>query len=460
MKSHPANLASTLTRYAIVLIAATILLSSCTNGSGPVQTNGSPAFTPAARTQEPDGALPFTDLPLEPSSTPFLPPAPEPGAETRWAVYHPDPPHLWNRLFRQLFGRTASDGAEYGWDTLDPLLWPDSSHLFEETAYQQTTELLDEFLAGDGARLIDDPLKRAILQRDLWAVFDWLGLDSDSFTEQREALQTRIIRIIRSLALTEHEIADLPANYHAAVLSGAFPESFKIEDPGAAFLPAGLFNQAGDWICLGREGGPIAMAHTENFPFLGRSIFLVFMRVPGDREAGLAFVRELTEMQRPALPAGLEVALVRQALLIDVQSDLVPSPIVESVQLRQFDGLQRFYNFGLDRKLLFAGVAGGLLPLQKEFLLFFSHGDPFQIGHLEEAAIPAICIACHTDPGQGISGITSILSFSRARFLLPDGQKPVLTVTSPGQEAEVLINWKVQDESWHRFMSLWSSTVP
>jgi len=46
-------------------------------------------------------------------------------AESRsaWAVYDADPDHLWNRVFRQLYRRTAQDGTEYGSEELDPLLW-------------------------------------------------------------------------------------------------------------------------------------------------------------------------------------------------------------------------------------------------------------------------------------------------------------------------------------------------
>jgi hypothetical protein len=39
----------------------------------------------------------------------------------RWAIYSPDPKHLWNRMFRQFFKRSTTDGTEYGWDSLDPL---------------------------------------------------------------------------------------------------------------------------------------------------------------------------------------------------------------------------------------------------------------------------------------------------------------------------------------------------
>lgn len=39
------------------------------------------------------------------------------------SVYDPNPNHLWNRLFRQLYVRKAWDDREYGADVLDPLLW-------------------------------------------------------------------------------------------------------------------------------------------------------------------------------------------------------------------------------------------------------------------------------------------------------------------------------------------------
>lgn len=441
--------ATDVNRFVSILVSAILLTSACTDRPGTFEPSPAHISTPTdlAPDLAPSGA------PVSPSSTPSLPPPSETRDETAWAVYHPDPQHLWNRLFRLFFERTTADGAAYGWDTLDPLLWPESTHLFKEDAYGQAIELLDEFLAADGARLIDDPLKRAMLQRDLWAVFDWLGLGS-GLPEQRDALQTRIMQIIRALALTKEAIGSLPANYEAAVLSGVYPASFQAEDPAAAFLPAGFFAPDGDWVCVGREGGPVAMSHTEQFPFLGRSVFLVFLRVPGSREATLSFVQALNGAQTPGLPAGLEVALVRRAFLVDAEGDLVLSPIVESIQLRQF-GSSGFYQFGLERKLLFADVTGGLRPLEKEIPLFFSHGDGFPAGHPGEVELPEICEACHLDAGQGIGGITSILSFSRARFPLPDGQRPVLTATTPAQEAGTVMDWKVQQPSWENFLALW-----
>lgn len=89
------------------------------------------------------------------------------------SVYDPNPNHLWNRIFRQLHVRKAWDEREYGGDVLDPLLWGETHYLITGPSHQQALSVLDKFLSTHGERLITDPLKRALLQRDLWAVFEW-----------------------------------------------------------------------------------------------------------------------------------------------------------------------------------------------------------------------------------------------------------------------------------------------
>lgn len=86
--------------------------------------------------------------------------------------YDPDPGHLWNRLHVCLLTRPGRDGKTLGLDALDPHLFPTTKRLLEGPTHAEAVNLLDEFLAG-GHALIRDPVKRAILQRDLWAVFDW-----------------------------------------------------------------------------------------------------------------------------------------------------------------------------------------------------------------------------------------------------------------------------------------------
>lgn len=394
---------------------------------------------------------------LTPDDTSQLTPEPSPSVQftsDQWSIYHPDPQHLWNRIFRLFFRRTASNGQVYGWDTLDPLLWPDTT--LETTTYQQAVDLFDEFLNKQGEQLIVDPLKRALFQRDLWELFDWLGDQS----AQHQDIQGRIARILPRLALTDEEIRSLPDNYLAAVDSGSFLPSFQKGDPNVGFLPADLLASDGEWVCVGRQGGPIAMTHTEEFPFAGRSVFLIFLRVPGNRAATLSFLQALNREPPPSLPIGLEVVLVRRAVLIDQQGHMVLSPIVESIQVRHFSSTtQSFYHFELDRQLLFAGISGGLRPVQQEIAVFRSHGDAFSLGQVDAVKIPESCFSCHVE-GSGTGGLTSLLSYSRARFPLSDNSRPILEVTTAEQEAEKVNTWKSQEKSWQTLQTLWHSNNP
>src|SRR5436309_1248902 len=55
--------------------------------------------------------------------------APPTGSTSVVSLYHPDPAHLWNRLYGALYLRQAADGQFFGLDQLDPLLWAQSIHL-------------------------------------------------------------------------------------------------------------------------------------------------------------------------------------------------------------------------------------------------------------------------------------------------------------------------------------------
>ncbi|HXQ37938.1 MAG TPA: hypothetical protein VN843_28280 [Anaerolineales bacterium] len=139
-------------------------------------------------------------------------------------------------MFRQFYRRVAKDGKEYGMDELDPLLWFDTTHLLTGASHQQAIQVLDEFLTTKAENLVLDPHKRAMFQRDMWAVFDWLAFQAEPYPAQREALQTRLAKIIRRVALAEEEILSLPDNYAAAVESKAFPSDFQVDQPRKPFF--------------------------------------------------------------------------------------------------------------------------------------------------------------------------------------------------------------------------------
>src|SRR5256885_10389706 len=138
-------------------------------------------------------------------------------------VYDADPEHLWNRLYAALYARTTDDGRSYGQDDLDPFLWPSSTYLLMEPHHGQVLAILNEFLVKRGENLIAQPLKRALFQHDLWAVFDWLADPDAEYVEkrarllaERRALRDRLAPIIRRLALPAEQIETLPANYRLA----------------------------------------------------------------------------------------------------------------------------------------------------------------------------------------------------------------------------------------------------
>jgi hypothetical protein len=384
------------------------------------------------------------------------------------AVYDPDLNQPWNRLHACLFVRQSNDGKEYGADTLDPLLWGETKHLLTGESHRQALECLDEFLRTRAEKHFPDPLKRAVFQRDLWAVFDWAASGGERPSAKRRALLARLSLAMRRVALTPDEIGGLPDTYSDALASRHFPAEYSPAVPHRAFLPPDLFQPDGPWICLsGYSDEPTALGH-----FSGRSRFLIFMRLPGGREATLRYVRSLrssTEppiadggralnLKLPQFPVGTEVALVRQMMLLDANGNLAPSAVTESVQLRVYHAVtpgpafvnfhggpashdQDFFEFRFSRPALFAHRDGGLIPVQpreKGYATQFTFGyDPFETTNAfgRGVAQPGdilTCAPCHSD-----SGIHSVQS--RVRWM--NGNQGS---NQPGWNPSVLevINWE------------------
>jgi hypothetical protein len=310
------------------------------------------------------------------------PPATGPG------LYHADPQHLWNRLHRHLHVRTAGDGREFGLDEVDPLLWSETKHLLSGDSHARALRLLDEFLNTNGERLIADPLKRAVLQHDLWTIFDWAVAPRahDGAARERAALSTRLARVIRRLALTRNEIERLPRSYADAVRS----------DPS---LPPTLVGSSGGWLAVGGLT-PIARHHASG---LSRSTFSVHWSVPGGAAATAAYLKQLWEFPAPfvldasvdgelraelnpalpTVPNGTRLALVRTMLVIDQSGAIVPTEVVESTQVRTVGpGLATFAETKMQRAALFAGQGSGLRvvePTDRSFITFSAKGDdPFE----------------------------------------------------------------------------------
>ena len=330
----------------------------------------------------------------------------------RNGLYDANPNHLWNRIHERLHVRIAADGSEYGFDTVDPLLWRETQHLLGGPSAASALRVLDEFLASNGERLISDPLKRAVFQHDLWAVFDWLASVSNGDTATRSALMRRVARMMRRVALPRRTIDALPDAYAAAVASGGFAD---------ASLPRDLFSSTGPWVSVGGRQ-PIVPQHTAE---LGRSTFTVLWNVPGGSVETVKYLQTLWNFPEPfvademfqfarngevraklnpalpPIPEGTRIALVRKMLLIDDSGAIVPSDLIESIQLRGFPG-QAFSELKMSRAALFAGTSGGLRVVsadERDFITFSAQGvDPFE--HASETASFTHreldgCISCH-----------------------------------------------------------------
>ena len=426
-------------------------------------------------------------------------------AAQRTAFFTSDSRDVTNRLYVLLHTRVAPDGQEYGFDSLDPLLWSETNYLLEGKSHREALALADEFLRTHAERQMTDPLRRAILQRDIWAVYDWAdqssGQPADQPTDQglphqaeRRELMATLGPIVRRLALSPEQLAALPNTYADALQRHEFPAAYDPAFPNRAFLPPDLFDPAGPWVCLGAPEQELA-APTHDTSFVARSDFFVF----AGREATLAYYRQLGEMKTPLFarmqipgmkdpadvwnpevpqfPAGTEFALVRQMVLPDRDGILRPTKVTESVQIRHYTripivapGMTRDVDLAahfqdpseieLSRVLLFSGRHSGLRGVtaaDEPFLIFpaMTQGfDQFQEQRMRTSKVSpfVMCTGCHLGPG-----IESMMSFS-TRGIPGEGPvlSPRLAPTTPELETRKVLDWAGKQEQWKALHGMWA----
>jgi len=395
-----------------------------------------------------------------------------------------DPHTLLDRLHAALFVRSAPGGEQFENDGLDILFWDDTKHLLTSPSHEKAIEVLDEFIRDHGERSMRQPLQRAMLQRDLWELFDWSANvrsppeAGSPESRARVALQDRLVTAIKRLALSAAAIRRLPNSIAEAE-----------ERLGDSGFPRGLAAADGPWQLVGRPYGPAATEHVTDFG--GRSVFLVFVKFPGGREAALGYLKELREftpalvyleeMQpsgprlllrtnpaTPQFPAGTQWALVRRLCLIDDSGEIRASPLAESVQVRSYAAIpedgssraliqdsQRVAEFQLDRAKLPAlrAVEEGERAFQ--FVHFRSMGvDPFEkIGAADwirerdrfRGETLRTCRQCHST--RGILSVNTYAAFGLAA-------NP-LHVTTADQEASAIREWKSRQFDWGLLVGLW-----
>lgn len=419
-------------------------------------------------------------------------------------IYDPNPNHLWNRLNAALFERTAQDGKKFGLDELDILYWARTTNLLSGVSHQQAISVLNEFINSHGEKQIHDPLKRALLQRDLWELFGWAARYTSSPNEKLASreLQSRLATAIRRLALTTNEIAALPDNYARTTKSSA-PD-----------LPAGLNQTNGDWLSVSDQND-LLTTPTHVASFGGRSTFQVLVRFQEGRPAAIAYLDQLRRFEHvwiyitndfafattneprevlslnpslPQFPTNTDWALVRRMSVIDAEGNIQPTPIIESIQMRHIgigdptfeivtnmDGTLdsdrippvHFYEFQMNRRQ--NCELRELGRYEKDFNAVHLMGrgiDQFEytfrnasneVEVLDSAELQSVtlntCMECHSGPG-----LFSVNSYTRSMsFFSESPQRPAnLTPLDFNREIESTISWKHRQFDWGLLQGLWS----
>src|SRR5882757_7698700 len=95
----------------------------------------------------------------------------------------PDP----GSVYTCLFDRPQADamGTKVHW--LDPPVWTQTHHLLRGDSHRRALACLDELWKTAP----QEPLKRVVLQHDLWAVFDWAAASGEEPEQSRE-LEVRL----------------------------------------------------------------------------------------------------------------------------------------------------------------------------------------------------------------------------------------------------------------------------
>jgi len=442
------------------------------------------------------------------------------GSANNVAIYDPDPAQLWNRLHAAIYAREDIPSTAQVPEALDPPLWSNTHYLLTKPSHERLVKILDEFLQTHGERLIADPVKRAMLERDLWSVFDWTvhrqpeRPEEPAYEKEIQELQTRLAEVMRRLALSAEEIHALPENYQWAVASGQFPKGYDPQHRDRTFLPPDLFDANSPWVQIGAqtataEPAPPAITHAVQF---SRSSFLIFMRLPDGRKATLDYLRTLWDFPQPWIPrqdmgddvrdqttmnpklpqfpVGTQFALVRQMMLFDNHGELQPTPITESVQIRVYRSVapndqvfvdnrqermsgQDFYEVVLSRPLLFAGKAGGLRETgrkEKAFAILNAFGadegnSPRQYMTLDKyAPVVESCVMCHR--GGGINSVNSRRQLLKPNWLVRDYPDAPASASVPTNmplnkwwEADPSINWKQSRFDWGLLTGYWKASV-
>jgi len=397
-------------------------------------------------------------------------------------------------LYDVLMTRYGKDGKSYGENETSPALFDRSDFPFGDKTYKKFNVALDAFAELSQAEMeAYSDIQRALLQRHLWKVFDatlpgrqqrLAALVPDgnypafrSHADRRAATRPKIASLIQRLALSRAQILALPNTFAATVESDSFAERHDSDDLFKPFLPVDLHSKESSWICLGdgQRGGARATdpeapneldipADIHSTKFKWRSAFLPFMRVPGGRLATLKCVEKFN--RREALPVGTQFALIEQAFLISDEGELVLSPLIVSISLRAYVGVnpskrtgrpqatQSVAEFLMQPRRLMQGdaVMKALNPPDYRYEAGTAQdliGGTFDSFESRERTGPRLnnCIRCH---GQSHPNATRTIGLrtARVRFLREANPEAISNATAAR---------KGGDKTWKALRALWQA---
>jgi hypothetical protein len=425
-------------------------------------------------------------------------------------LFDADPQHLWNRLFAAVTirpsllpsvkGGTPVTRIEGG-DRIEFFGWGGTTYWDETENVARLEGLLDEFLAQEGEKLSTDPLKRVLLQRDLWTLFDFLmirhiGRQGDfEVRRRRHELCRKLARATQALALPAETLAKFPDNYALAIQSGKFAATHDF-DPGRDYLPPRILSGADEWQELdffqARRSEDVERRYVflHMRAFQGRSYFRVFCRFPKGRPQLENYLRALDangidwrasaqhgsiflKPDAPELPTGTEVALLQFLIALDTNLQLVPTPLVESVRLlifKKIDGLDdpktnmgngvNAAKYTLKRRLALAegGMQHGGLAREPDDLpvyrVLFENEAALDWGSRGRYfRLTEDCRACHSGAGQaGIQMIGSAINTASVDSGAALGVSHTLPAGAPSPHPARTVKWKSTEETYRRLL--------
>src|SRR5207248_11185279 len=89
--------------------------------------------------------------------------------------------------------RTTQEGEIYDQESIDPVFFPSAKFLTDGTSHRQALNALDDFIQHQTKLPLKDPLRRAVLQHDLWSVFV-----TTTGQARQELLETRGGRLVKT----------------------------------------------------------------------------------------------------------------------------------------------------------------------------------------------------------------------------------------------------------------------